>query len=269
MITALPATTLRPGLLVSLKTTVRGNVSYAKQTIEADHATDNGARVARWETERTVTDPIEHDQAIQVRGQCRSLIMAVCSASAFGYLCPDDRADDLAKAIRAARDLAEQFNATAKITQINVYVIAGRVAQDDVEAIRAISSEMRDLMSAMETGINNLDVKLVRESATKAASIGQMLAPGALEKVKVAVDTARAAARKITRIAKAGETAAAEIDRAAIEAIAKQRTAFLDLDDMVKPTIEAPVAEGRAIDFDHAPAQPVQVPQHVPAQIEV
>ncbi len=42
------STTLRPGLLVSFKTSIRGNVSYTKKTLESEHITDDGAQEARW-----------------------------------------------------------------------------------------------------------------------------------------------------------------------------------------------------------------------------
>ena len=35
--------TLRPGLLVSLKTSIRGNVSYQYRDIEPEHLVENGA----------------------------------------------------------------------------------------------------------------------------------------------------------------------------------------------------------------------------------
>src|SRR5690348_7110755 len=46
-------TTLRPGLLVSLKTSIVGNTEYRRVQLEADHVTEEGTRRARWETERT------------------------------------------------------------------------------------------------------------------------------------------------------------------------------------------------------------------------
>ncbi len=63
--------TLRPGLLVSLKSTVSGNVKYARETIEEEHVIETGAATSEWNTRRTVSDPAEHDAAIKARGKCR------------------------------------------------------------------------------------------------------------------------------------------------------------------------------------------------------
>jgi hypothetical protein len=242
--------TIRPGLLVSLKTSVSGNVTYRKQDIETDHLDTDGARKAKWETERTINDPVEYEEATKLRSKTRSLITAVCAASSFGLLCPQDRGEELAAAVREAQDLAADFNRRATQTRVQVYVIAGRIASDDVEASRAINSEMRDLLDRMEQGVRNLDVETIRDAANKAKQIGAMVSPEASERLQKAIETARSAARKIV---KAGETAAAEVDLNALRAITQSRTAFLDLSDQGE--IAAPVVTGRAIDMESEPTE--------------
>jgi hypothetical protein len=241
---SLKASTLRPGLLVSLKTSVRGNVSYTKETIEGDTEISPGKRRAKWETTRTIADAVEHKAAIKVRGKARSLIGAVCAHSAFGMLCPETASDELDKAVADARELADKFNATARITRVSVYVIAGRIAPDDVEAVKAINSEISDLMDVMAKGIQGLEVEKVREAANRAKSVAQMLSPNAAAQVQLAVEAARGAARKIVA---AGEQAAQEIDMRAVRAITEARGAFLDLDG--GSDVAAPVESGRGIDL--------------------
>jgi hypothetical protein len=236
--------TLRPGLLVSLKTSISGNVKYSKRTIEADHYTGTGAKLAVWETERAITDPAEHEGAQKARQTARMLISRICSKSAFGMLCPEEKAAQLDEAIRDARAVADAFNATAGVTRLGVYIMTGRVAQDDVEAVRAINSEVRDLLSEMQEGLQNLDVKQVREAAQKAKGLGQMLSEEASEKVKVAVELARKSAREIV---KAGEGVTVEIDRATIKRIESQRVAFLDLDSHAE--VATPKAAARNVEF--------------------
>lgn len=246
---ALQTSTLRPGLLVSLRTQVRGNVSYLKRVIEPEHQTEFGTQQARWETTRTIEDPAEHEAAKKAREKASTLIRGVCSLSMFGLLCPEANSDKLAQAIAEAREVAAEFNKTAKLTVLSVYVITGRVAPDDVEAVRSINAEVRELMETMGEGLRNLDAKVVREAANKARSISQMLSPDAQDRIKVAIDTAREVARKIV---KAGEQGSYEIDTVAIAKINEQRTAFLDMEE--KPAeVEAPAAEGRAIDLEILP----------------
>lgn len=256
--------TLRPGLLVALKTSVRGNVKYATQDIESDHLTADGQRKAVWQTQRVVTNPAEFELATKVRGLARTAITAVCAASNFGLLCAEADADKLAAAVFDARQVVASFNATATVTHIDIYLIAARVASDDKEAVRAINSEVRDLLTAMEEGIRNLDVEAVRNAANKARGMGKILSPFASDQVQRAIDAARGIARKI---AKAGEGVTVEIDRAVMNSLRTARTAFLDLEDDSDAGASSeplqPVAVGRAVDFDEprvlaaAPAQPV------------
>lgn len=244
---ALEHSTLRPGLLVSLKTSVCGNVQYQKRTIEEDHVTSTGAKLAVWETERKISDPEEHERATKARRKASGIIRTVCTESAFGLLCPEDKSDALEAAINDARAVANEFNATANLSRIGIYVITGRVAQDDVEAVRAINSEVRDLMESMQDGVKNLDVAKVRAAANKAKGLGQMLSADASEKIKAAIEVARQAARKI---AKTGEGVSQEIDLETVRKIEQSRVAFLDLsDDHVEDAAVAPAAAARTIEF--------------------
>jgi hypothetical protein len=254
--------TLRPGLLVALSTTIRGNVAYRTVDIETDHLTDEGQRRARWETERTIEDPAEHEAAVKVRSKCRSTITAVCAGSDFGLLCPESKRDALAAAVEEARRTADAFNATAKRTRVSVYVITGRIAADDVEAVRAINSEIASLVATMESGIRSLDVKAVRDAANRARDVASMLAPEAAAKVANAIEEARAAAR---RIVKAGEQAAVEVSTLVLSNLQIARTAFLDLD----PAREVAPAtlDGRAVDL--APETPSVQMEAAPVALDL
>lgn len=246
----LATTTIRPGFLVSLKTTVSGNVLYSKRDLEVDRPTETGERVAKWETERTILAPAEHEAAGKARGLARTAVTRLCAISTFGLLCPQDRQAELAAAITEARRIADEFNQTAMVSRLHVGVIVGRVAQDDAEAVRAINSEVRQLLDDMTAGIQKLDVEAVRDAASKAKSLGQMLAPGAADAVQKAISVARDVAK---RMVKAGDQAAQAVDQATLNTIANARTAFLDLDEPVAVVTTASV-EGRALDLDTAPA---------------
>lgn len=263
------ARTLRPGLLVSLRTSIAGGVKYERIDLETEQLDDEGQARSRWETTRVVVDPDEHANAIKVRGKVRALVTAVCAQSDFGLLCPNSRQGDLQARIQEARALATQFNNGATTTRINVRVVAGTIAQDDVEAVRAISGELRDLMATMETGLANMDVKAVREAARKAKSVGQMLSADAKLRLDEAINAARAAARKVV---KAGEQAAVEIDQDTLAALKAARTSFLDLDDTdfdAADTAAQPATQARAVDFDMWNDElddPVNPPAAAPAQ---
>lgn len=236
--------TLRPGLLVSLKTQLTGGTSYFKQMLEPEHQLESGEEKARWETVRIVANREEHDRGRRAQAEARACIVRVCTNTAFGLLCPEAEKDNLTRAVAEAREIANRFNDTAEISRIGVYVITGRIAPDDVEAVKSINAEIRGLMKSMEEGIANCDVKTIREAANEARRLGGMLSPDAAGRVQVAIEAARNAARKIV---KAGEEAAQEVDRAAITRLTECRTSFLDLDDAGE--IAAPAAEARGVDL--------------------
>jgi hypothetical protein len=235
--------TLRPGLLVSLTTSIKGNINYRTRDL-ASGATEGGGVRAVWETEKTIADAVEYEAATKVKSKVRALITGACIYSAHGLLCPEDGIENLEKAMREARQHVKEFNAKAKLTRVSFYSISGRIAADDVEAVKAINAELEGLLARMAQGVEQLDVKAIREAASKAKEVGGMLKPELQARIQIAVDVARSAAKQIV---KAGETAALEIDRAAIRKIEESRTAFLDLDEAAE--VKAPEATGRAIDM--------------------
>jgi hypothetical protein len=236
--------TLRPGLLVSLKTSMRGNVNYIRRDLDIGKKQKDGSLQTRWETERTIADPKEHKRASEARSKATWPIRKVCTASAFGLLCPEKNATLLAEAIEEARQICKDFNDSAKLSRVSVYVLTARVAENDREAIRGINSEIRDLMRDMTEGLKNLDATAVRAAASKAKNMGQMLSDDASKRVQLAVDAARSAAKQIV---KAGEQVSMEIDQAAIRTIKRQASAFLDLDDAKE--IGKPVRNAEAVDL--------------------
>jgi hypothetical protein len=238
--------TLRPGLLVRARTTVKGNVKYKTLELEQDHITAEGEGRARWETERTTKDPAEQARASKVRSAARSKIQSACvKAGDFGLMCPTEREERLRQAVREARQLAEDFNATATWTYVGVTVMIGRVSADDVEAVRAINEQVRDFVDAMRDGVKNLDPQAIRKAANEARTLGKMLEPNASERVSKAIEVARKVARDIV---KAGEGAAVEVDNVAIQRLEEARISFLDLDDAAP--VEASEGEGRGVDLD-------------------
>jgi hypothetical protein len=235
--------TLQPGLLVNMNTSVKGNVTY--QVNDRDVRYVDRSEITDIHTRKLVADIDEQERAIKERTKIRGLILSVCAKSEFALLCPNDREAELREAIAEGRTLAEKFNANASTTHIEFRVICGRIAQDDVETVRAITSEIRSLMEDMQRGVKALDVKVIRAAANQATEVGKMLSPEAKGRVAVAIKAARDTARKI---AKAGEVAGQEIDRGALRKIGKARTSFLDINTEVAELAE-PKAQGRNIDL--------------------
>ena len=246
---------LKPGYLVSLKTTIRGGVNYKRIDIEAAHYDETGAKVEKWETAKEIPDPEEFEQATIARGKARSVITAVCCASSFGLLCPLANEGALFDAIEEARRIADAHNSQSTRTHVDVYAIVGQVAQNDVQAARAIGAEVRELLDAMNAGIKAADPAAIREAANKAKNLGGMLSAEVAGKVSAAIVEAREAARAIVkRVEKSGETAAAVVAECSTRRIDSARFSFLDLDDSAEVETQAPAARG----LDYEPAAEVK-----------
>ena len=238
---------LRPGLLVSLKTSLRGGVAYQRVDIEGAHKVGE-ALVSRWETTKEIPDPVEFEAATKARSKARSVVAGVCAPSAFGLLCPQAKEEDLSKAIEGARFIAEAFNASARLSRVEVYVMVGRIAQDDVEAARAIASEGRELLDDMRSGIAAADVDKIRQAASQARALGSMLSEDVAGKVSAAVEQARKAAREIVkRVGTSGDREAARVETLGVSAIEAARFAFLDTDEAGQ--VEATAPESRGLDL--------------------
>jgi len=231
-------TLLKPGILVSLKTTLEGGVRYKVQDLDAPAETpdpNDKRAVTRWETTKVVDDPAEHERAVKVRANAGATIRAVCSATAFGLLCPEARQGDLDAAVTAARAMVADFNASAACTTIHVYVLTGRIAESDTEAMRAIASELTTLLAEIEQGIKGADPKAIREACKRAQSLGAILDEQQGQLVADAVQAGRDAARAIVRrVQKDGEDSLAVIAELtaeqALTPIETARFAFLDLE---------------------------------------
>jgi hypothetical protein len=243
--------TIRPGLLVAIKTSVTGNVQYSK--VDIDRSREDKTDRATWQTQRTIADVEEHDRACKVRSEVNHALRRLCANTAFGNLCPEDRADELSQAIVDARAKVDAFNAEATITRVTIHVIAGRVAADDVEAARAIRSELAEVIGEMERGIANLQPEKIREAAVKAKELSEMLTDEAKFKVDLAITAGRSAATAINRAVKAGEEAAKVVDKAVLTQLNGARLAFLDVEEPAAPptpAVRRPKARARAIDLE-------------------
>lgn len=235
----LSTSTLRPGFLVSLKTSVRGGVKYEREDLREEGGT------REWNTVRTVENPEEHDAAKKARSKASALVRVVCSVSAFGLLCPEVDKEKLEGAMTAARKIVDGFNEGATTTTIGIYVLLGRVMPDDVEAVRALNSEIRELLADMSSGVENGNVDAIRDAASRVKGIGDMLNTEAQTKVEMAVKTAREAAKFIVRERdREGSQGVVTVDRSSINRINELRTAFLDLDETAE--VAAPKAAAGA-----------------------
>jgi uncharacterized membrane protein len=251
---------LRPAILVMLRTTIDGAVQYRRLDIDRDHDED-GARVAKWETTRRIENPEEYAEAVKVRATVRNRVASACAVtSAFGLMCPLDKAKELDEALRESRQILRDFNATARNCRVTMAALRGEVSATDAEAIAAISNEVARMVREMERGIKLADPKKIREAADEAKALGAVLSDSARGKVTAAVDEARKAAREIVkRVQKGAEKAAGVVKSIETTSLRAAARTFLDLDESAPVETIAPT--GAALDFsdDPTPTRPAPI----------
>jgi hypothetical protein len=214
-----------PGILVALKTSVRGGVEYVRSDIERS---DQG-HVKEWHTKRFMEDPEERKQATELVNKLSNSIARLCVRTTFGLLCRTDREAELDEAIRAVRSEVREWNATTRYSTVHLNAVKGRIADNDEEAIRAIVEEATELLDRMERGLTDADVKVIRDAAGRAKKLAAMMTPEAAGHIESALEAARDAARAIVR--KSGELDARVADAmiaVEAEAFSKARFTFLE-----------------------------------------
>ncbi len=258
-------TKIRPGLMIGLNTRVEGGVSYLRENLDASSvdAPTEGALVEKWNTTKIVEDPQEHERARKAVSKARNLISAVCAHTAFGLLCPEERETELDAAVAEARKIIREHNATATFTHCRIYALKGRIANTEEESARAIGEEVAQLISAMNKGIDRLDVEAIREAAGKAKQLEEMLGPDQAETVKGAIEQARKAARQIVkRVQNEGEAAAIVLKDLQRGNLEKARIAFLDFEGAqpaaVEPTLAVNAQRIGGLDFQEDTSKEVQ-----------
>lgn len=262
--------TLKPGLLVNLKTSLLGGVEYTRETVEAAHTDELGTQVESWKTVKKIDDAAEHEEATKVRNAASALIRACCYYTVFGLFCLEENAEALSAAEDKAMSLVRDFNNSAKNCRVGVYVFKGRIAANEEEAAKKISAEMGLILQDMERGVKAMNVEVIRDAADRAKEMGAMLDEDTSAKIQVAIDAGRKAARVIKRLAEKGEEAAgelAELTRVSSVAISMARFSFLDSGPAEAVEVLPSVNVQRFAELDEPEAETTETTQE-PGQLQ-
>lgn len=241
-------TTIPPGLLVGCSTSVTGNVKYSKIDLAKAKITETGGEEAEWQTKRTVINKAEQDAATKLRSECRGAIAKICTQTAFGLLCRQDRKDELDAVVAEARKLCSDFNAKSQTTTIKFNVIYGNILPDDREAVNAINAEVRQLLFQMEEALKERNYEDARKASSALKSLSGLLSQDAQVRIGLSLDAVRAKANELAKAERdTGSKDGVKIEARLFNTIEETRTAFIDLEP-TKP-VEAPDVDARAIEL--------------------
>lgn len=243
---------LRPGYMIALASRMKGGIAY--ETTHEESQQDGSTLTQEWSSKKTVFDTEEFDRAVKVRGSALYQIRKLCVKTPFCLLCPEANEADLDAGVIIAKMLCDDFNASSTFTKIGLYVLKAKLLGDDEQTARAIAGEMRDLLTEMGQAIQKMDPVAIRESLTKANELSQMMVEEQQEKVSVAIELARSAAREITKTLKnKGSTAVKVVSDYKLQllAVEEAKKVFLDFEEpeVLAVEDEAPGVQVRDLDL--------------------
>lgn len=253
---------LQPGFMIALSSRMKGGIEYLTLHEEASKRED-GSLTQKWETTKNVSDIDEHERGVKVRGAALYEIKKLCVSTPFCLLCPDSNEAELDAGVEVAQGLVAAFNNSSTYTKIRLYVLKAKLLGDDEQTSAAIAGEMRNLFSEMDQAIRKMDPEAIRDAATKADEISQMLVLEQKEKVSEAILSARKVAREITKTIKQkgiGAINVASDYQEQLLAVSAASKVFLDFEE---PTLLAPEDEAAPVqvqELDLESSAPTSVP---------
>ena len=242
---------LRPGLMIALQSRCKGGVEYELE--ESETLMEGEKLTQKRKSTKTVFDLEEHERAVKIRGKALYEIRKCCVKTPFSLLCPNEREAELDVGVEKAQTMVREFNSTSTHTKISLYVMKAILMGNDEETVRGVAAEMRQLLSEMSAAVEKLDPEAIRETIQKANELSQMFQENEKEKVSLAIELARSAAREITKaVNKKGSVALPTVEdfRMELSAINNASMAFLDFEAPAQVSAENEVPQVEVQDLD-------------------
>lgn len=244
---------VRPGMLVTLSTAIRGGVTYDRDDLAEERRPD-GAEIEEWRTTKVTADPEEHEEAVRVRSRVRSLVKSACVTTPFGFVCPADNIPDLDAALEEAERIVRDFNAGATHCEVRFASLRGEIAENARDAIEAVRSEVGELLRDMERALELGQVKNFRDVATRATQMHKLLEQESAgsDRLTRAIREGRKVARMIVKQVEKGSSSLADVlSEADMSPISEARFLFLEGPD------EEPVdpETGEVLDLSTGPGE--------------
>lgn len=217
-----------------------------------------GANVTANVTVQRMDDPAEYARAEGVREAVRKMLGDVATTQTpLGLMASHSDQEKLDQAIADARAAVETYNATAKRTFITPWIVQMALRADE-STLKQVATEVKDLLAAMDAGIQKRDAEAIREAARRAKMYAEMMDEAHGEIVIAAIEEARRHAKEVAKAVKErGDAALTEVlacDSAARKAaLNAARAAFLDVEGDAVEIVPIAVQAARALDVESDP----------------
>lgn len=260
---------VRPGLLVSMRTSIKGGVSYRREDL-VDEIEGEGTRT-EWKTEKKVENADEYTRARRLRARVVTLIGGACVKTAFTYICPLENEALLDERIAEAQAACDAFNEEAVHSQVTFDLMRGRYMEDTKETVQAVRREIHELLEELNSALKAGEVQSIRDVAARATQMGRLLEEGteARSALERAVKESRRVAGQLVKRIKEGADAVAEVLAGAnVSLIATARHTF-DEDETGEIVDDAPGMPAVALEqFEDLGQDYVEPPAPEPAAEE-
>lgn len=189
------AAVVKPGLLVVIKSSVRGGAEYDRREMSTDDVDPAGAEQVRaWATVQRVFDPDELAGAKAVRGRAVGWLWARVAQTPYGLVVTDDRVHAFDAALAKARAAVDAFNGGARHVRVTLRVLKTRLLLEEAAAaFEEAAEEAVEELDARDFKTAE-DVEEIRKVADRAADFAAVLRGDLAERVLAKIREARAAA---------------------------------------------------------------------------
>lgn len=209
---------IRPGWIVALITSVEDKIFGAtlkERFVLKDVITSEGHSLKKTMNSTERLDPIEFQEATDLRLKLRSRATSHCVKTPWGLICDENRLEEMEAAVEIAASEIESFNHLSTHYQVDWSWRLGWCAGDKEREARAVRVEVTRLVDRLQVALLATDVlnrpKTIRDICGPLREMSKLLEPESLAEaaLQALLKSARSTA---TALVKAGEDDAAAIE---------------------------------------------------------
>lgn len=211
---------LKPAVILVHRCSRRGGVTYSHQKeIFIEKAEDNAQRreSKKWEGERTIHNVEEFQEGQKLQSACKYAVAALGRKTALGILVDESRLSDIDEEIKEWSQKIDKFNAAAKFTRIENFIMKFIVSGDNKKVLEMMLRDLAELLEQLTKAMSAADPKSIREVLQKLKNSTELLPAVAADLVENAVSGAKEKAREIAKAQSALKNAVEDREERLVE----------------------------------------------------
>jgi len=155
-----------------------------------------------WETVRVTEDAEEEKTAQNICGRVRRRLKKIGAVTGVGYFVLKEDEPALRSTLKEVTDMVNEFNQRARFAKVSLDIAIFDLHSDNTAALRSLVSTATTLLTELRTAMSNANVVKMRDVIQRANGLETFLPEEQGEVLRDAFESARRAAREMTRAAK-------------------------------------------------------------------